>query len=153
MAVHEARIDVDGEAHDVRIEPVAGGWRVIVDGESFAVTAADAAKVTTAAGVAHLDGRELPYAIVSASRAAGAATAGRAGPLRIRAPMNGRLERVVAKAGDKVAAGDALFVLEAMKMHNEVRAPGPGTVKAVHFQAGAVVGPGDVVVEIEPAGR
>jgi pyruvate carboxylase subunit B len=62
--------------------------------------------------------------------------------------MNGKVERILVKAGQAVAKGDVLFVLEAMKMQNEVRSPVAGTVQAVHAAAGAVVEPSQVLVEI-----
>jgi acetyl/propionyl-CoA carboxylase alpha subunit len=52
------------------------------------------------------------------------------------APMAGKVLEVHAAAGDAVALGQVLFVLESMKMQFEIRAPGPGRVAAVLVRAG-----------------
>ena len=67
----------------------------------------------------------------------------------LRAPMPGLVVRVEAKPGDRVAAGAGLVVLEAMKMENELKAPGPAQVKSVRVAAGEAVEKGQVLVEFE----
>jgi geranyl-CoA carboxylase alpha subunit len=70
---------------------------------------------------------------------------------RLAAPMNGRVVAVHAKAGDKVEAGRALVVLEAMKMEHTLALPAAVRVKAVHVAKGAQVAPGKLLMEFEPA--
>ena len=57
----------------------------------------------------------------------------------VKAPMPGRVIKILVEAGQEVAAGQALLVVEAMKMENEVKAKGPGTVQTVHVSVGATV--------------
>jgi biotin carboxyl carrier protein len=54
--------------------------------------------------------------------------------------------RLLVKAGDEVAAGKGLAVLEAMKMENEIRAPRAGKVAEVRCAEGAAVESGQVLV-------
>ncbi len=68
------------------------------------------------------------------------------------APMNGRVVAIHAKAGDAVAQGGALVVLEAMKMEHTLCAPAALRVKAVHVAKGAQVAPGKLLMEFEPGG-
>ena len=77
-----------------------------------------------------------------------AATAGPAGPAPLVAPMPGLVVRVTVQPGDTVQAGQALVVMEAMKMENELRAPAAGTVKAVLVQPGTKVEKGATLVEL-----
>ena len=70
---------------------------------------------------------------------------------RLIAPMNGKVALVAVKAGDAVAAGAPLVVLEAMKMEHTLAAPVALHVKAVHAVKGAQVSPGQLLVEFEPA--
>ena len=55
------------------------------------------------------------------------------------APMSGMVVAVMVKAGDKVAKGAPLMILEAMKMENHVRAPRAGKVDQLHVAAGQTV--------------
>ncbi len=57
----------------------------------------------------------------------------------LKSPMPGRVVRVLVKPGDLVAQGQPLFVLEAMKMENEVKARDAATVLEVHVLEGATV--------------
>jgi pyruvate carboxylase subunit B len=68
----------------------------------------------------------------------------------LRAPMPGLVVRVQAQPGEKVAAGDSLVVLEAMKMENELKAGASGVVKSVRVAPGEAVEKGQVLVEFEP---
>ena len=67
----------------------------------------------------------------------------------MRSPMPGRITLVRVKAGDRVAAGDTLVVVEAMKMENELKASRAGTVRDVRVQPGQPVNAGDVLVVVE----
>ena len=78
-----------------------------------------------------------------------AAAAGPPGPVPLVAPMPGLVVRVKVQAGDSVEAGQGLVVMEAMKMENELRAPGAGRVKTVLVQPGSAVEKGAVLVELE----
>ncbi|HEX9823256.1 MAG TPA: biotin/lipoyl-binding carrier protein [Actinomycetota bacterium] len=68
----------------------------------------------------------------------------------VRSEMVANVWRVVVRPGDAVAAGDALMILESMKMEIPVAAPVEGTVTEVRVQEGAVVQEGDVVAVIQP---
>ena len=58
---------------------------------------------------------------------------------------------VHARPGDKVEAGGALVVLEAMKMEHTLAAPATLRVKSVHVVKGAQVAPGNLLMEFEAA--
>ena len=66
----------------------------------------------------------------------------------IKAPMPGRVVRVLVAIGDRVAAHQGIVVVEAMKMENELRTPRAGTVKKIDVAAGATVDAGAVLVLI-----
>lgn len=66
----------------------------------------------------------------------------------LRVPLTGVVVETRVAAGDAVARGDVLLVVEAMKMLNELRSRVAGTVSAVHPEAGQRVEIGEVVVEI-----
>lgn len=65
------------------------------------------------------------------------------------APMQGTIIKVIATVGQIVTVGDAIIVLEAMKMENQITAEKAGTVSKIHVKAGDIVGAGDVLVVID----
>jgi acetyl/propionyl-CoA carboxylase alpha subunit len=74
---------------------------------------------------------------------------GAAGPRALKAPMPGRVVRVLVAAGDEVAEGQAIMVIEAMKMQNELKSPKAGRVMRVATAVGDTVGAGDVLAVVE----
>ena len=66
----------------------------------------------------------------------------------VTAPMAGNIWKVVATEGQTVAAGDVLFILEAMKMETEVKAAQAGTVRDICVKAGDAVAVGDTVMTL-----
>ncbi|MBR0695683.1 acetyl-CoA carboxylase biotin carboxylase subunit [Bradyrhizobium lablabi] len=70
---------------------------------------------------------------------------------KVRAAMNGRVVALLVKAGDKVAAGQPVMTLEAMKMEHVHTAGVAGTVSAIDVAEGEQVTTGKIVVEIEAA--
>jgi biotin carboxyl carrier protein len=68
----------------------------------------------------------------------------------IRAPMPGRVIKVNIAEGQEVRKNESLLIVEAMKMENEIHAPGEGVVKKIHVTAGDLVDSEKVLVELEP---
>jgi acetyl/propionyl-CoA carboxylase alpha subunit len=77
------------------------------------------------------------------------AGAGADGPRAVKAPMPGRVVRVLVAAGDEVEEGQGVVVIEAMKMQNELKSPKAGRVVRVGAAVGDTVGSGDVLVVVE----
>ena len=96
----------------------------------------------------HFDGFSLRNTLYDPPQRKGAG----ASDGRLVAPMNGRVVAVNVRAGEAIAAGNALVVLEAMKMEHGIDLPFAITIKAVHVKAGAQVAPGNLLVEFEPTG-
>ena len=66
------------------------------------------------------------------------------------APMSGAIVAVLVKAGDIVARGAPLLILEAMKMEHTIVAPAAGTVSAIHYREGDQVPEGADLIDVEP---
>ncbi|MEO8735522.1 MAG: biotin/lipoyl-containing protein [Edaphobacter sp.] len=75
--------------------------------------------------------------------------AGVAGPRAVKAPMPGRVVRVLVAAGEDVAEQQGIVVIEAMKMQNELKSPKAGKVIRVAVGVGDTVGAGDVLAIVE----
>ncbi|MCA6098070.1 acetyl/propionyl/methylcrotonyl-CoA carboxylase subunit alpha [Bradyrhizobium australafricanum] len=89
-----------------------------------------------------LAARDLTLAPPESATAAG-------GDGKVRAAMNGRVVAVLVKPGDKVAAGQPLMTLEAMKMEHVHTAGVAGTVSSIDVAEGEQVTTGKIVVEID----
>jgi len=111
-------------SHEVGIEKRDGGYTIVFPGESFTVDLAAAARGTTAPA------RHGP------------------GPARLVAPMPGRVVRVLAEPGADVVAGQGLFVIEAMKMENELKAPRAGRLREVAVREGQAVEAGALLAVV-----
>lgn len=144
-------VEVDGVAHEVT--PIAGGrTHVRVAGESAqrVVTLDDRDLAATAA----LGGVAVPVEVRTAQAAArdaalaGGRTGGAAGGL-VKAPMPGRVVRVLVQVGQAVERGAPLVIVEAMKMENELLAVAAGVVRVVHVGEGVAVESGQALVELE----
>lgn len=72
-----------------------------------------------------------------------------AGGQQVKAPMPGNILSVNIVAGDTVKKGQILFILEAMKMENEIMAPADGKVAAVSVTKGATVESGTLLCVLE----
>lgn len=120
---------------------------VEVNGRRFAVSlyVPESQLAPVAAGAAAVKPRPKRGGSGSAGVAAG-------GSGRIAVPMQGTIVKVLVEAGQSVSAGDAVVVLEAMKMENNVATDVDGTVTEVKVEPGQSVASGEVVVVVEPAG-
>jgi biotin carboxyl carrier protein len=160
---------IGGQHHEVSLESEGAGYRVALHGRSFHVDVG-----TLADGHAYsllVDHRSVDAAVeerpgnalellVAGRRystevlgerewlARSIAPAREDGERIVRAVMTGLVRDVLVAAGDAVTRGQTLFILEAMKMENEVKAGADGTVQRVTVTAGQTVTLGDVVVEI-----
>ena len=116
-----ARLRPDGVS--VR-EVVVDGWSVEVEVEDLA--RADLRRRATRGTEDALDG----------------------GTIQVRAELPGRIASVGVEVGDRVEPGQALLVIEAMKMLNDVRAPRAGVVQALAVGSGGTVERGDLLVTL-----
>ncbi|MGC6336067.1 sodium-extruding oxaloacetate decarboxylase subunit alpha [Pasteurella multocida] len=119
--------------------PVSGPavYTVELEGKSFVVKVTDGGEVGEIAPAAQ-------PTVQTAPQPAPASTSG----TPVSAPMSGNIWKVVAKEGQKVAEGDVLLILEAMKMETEIRASQAGTVQSIHVKAGDTVAVGDTLMTL-----
>jgi biotin carboxyl carrier protein len=118
---------IDGVSHVADVEDHAGVCVVDVGGETYSIEVEE----------------QTRYIIRTRGGAAGGA-----GGQTVKAPLPGKITHVAVRAGDAVAAGQSLVVIEAMKMENELKATASGTVREVRVAAGQAVNAGDVLVVI-----
>jgi glutaconyl-CoA/methylmalonyl-CoA decarboxylase subunit gamma len=149
------RVLVDGTARDVDVRQVEAGVWSMMEGTQQAIAQVDGAapKLTVEIAVAGRDPLVVPVEVTPARSARIAAlarrpTTGAAAPAALRSPMPGRVVKILVKVGDRVAVGQPVVVVEAMKMENELRATRAGTVQALRCEEGAAVEAGQDLVVI-----
>lgn len=145
-------VTVDGVDLEVRATP-DGGFIVREAGQTgqTMIWLDDAGRPTGAS----VGGRAFDVAVQTAAEAAfedamAAAGPGASGSSAIKAPMPGRVVKLLVEVGDDVDADQPVIIVEAMKMENEVAATAPGRVARIEVEAGATVDAGAVLVELEP---
>ena len=149
VRVRYRREDYDLEIDGARVEARAareldGDLALSLDGVRMRLgVARDGNEVTVIAD----DGTwRLRYIDPLAARATASASGG-----RLTAPMPGRVAQVLIAAGGAVKRGQALMVLEAMKMEHTIAAPADGTVERVHFAPGDLVEEGAELIAFSAA--
>ena len=138
-------VTIDGRTLTVDAVRTGSGWSVLIDGASFEA-AVDGA-------TAYVDGQAVPVRVLDPRayrrRVRGPAGGATAGPVEVKAPMPGRVVKLLVQIGDRVAARQGVVVVEAMKMENELRAPRDGVVRDIRAREGASVDAGAILVIIE----
>jgi len=138
---------VDGQYYEVEVECTSG--QPVITGITPGMMAAPGGAGVSPAVAAPRPAAAAPAAAPKPAAAAPAAEAALAsGDVPLRAPMPGMIISYSVKVGDKVATGDLVCVLEAMKMQNSLPAPASGTVKAVNFEPGASVAKDAIILVI-----
>jgi biotin carboxyl carrier protein len=143
-------VTIDGTLRIVDGRPIRPGtWSLLIEGASFVVDLdqrRNGIHASVGAGEVTLQVDDALH-----RRLSQAAGGGRANTQRgetIRAPIAGKVVKVLVAPGDQVAPGTPVIVLEAMKMENELVAERGGTVGAIHKSAGQAVDTGDLLVEL-----
>lgn len=157
----KVRIEIEGEAYDVAVERSDAGVRVSCEEETIDVELVEPGPPVRlrakghphvvqvlADNAASLDGAPFRFHVARFEPGGPAHAAG--GRTAINAVMPGRIVRVLAATGAAVVKGEALFVLEAMKMQNELLSPLAGRVVELAVAEGETVEAGRLLARIEP---
>lgn len=142
---------IDGRGYELEArETEPGVFLLLVGGIVYECRANHAATQGGTTEV-HLGDEIFQVTLVDPKRLGGArgASAEASGRAQIKASMPGKVVRVLVSAGMVVETGEALVVVEAMKMQNELKSPKSGTVVEVRAATGATVNAGDVLVIVE----
>ncbi len=127
---------------DEPVEKIERSVDVEVNGKRFGVKVWLPADAVGAAPAAGGGTKRAPR------RAAGSGGSAAAASGSVTAPMQGTIVKIMVAEGDEVEVGQALCVLEAMKMENNIAAQVAGTVSELKVEAGQSVGAGDVIAVI-----
>jgi biotin carboxyl carrier protein len=154
-------LEIGGREYVVDVNELAiDSFEVMVGGDAYVVTLsgeedlpeATVAPQVASAGTVASAGASAP-AVRVARKAQAAATDAPAqrkpaggGGASLNAPMPGVIIEIAVAPGDIVARGQLVAVLDAMKMHNNIKSPRAGTIAEVCVGPGQAVGHGDAIV-------
>jgi len=128
IAPHIFSILLNGQSHEIRVSAASDGKLKLQTGtHEFTVEVIDP-RAWTGRRHGHVEAE---------------------GRQQIIAPMPGKVVRTLVKAGDRVEAGQGLFVVEAMKMQNEIRSPKSGAIERILAREGQAVNAGEVLAWVE----
>ncbi|TQP57410.1 oxaloacetate decarboxylase subunit alpha [Vibrio cholerae] len=116
-----------------KVQPVEshGVYTITVNNQSYVVKVDEGGDLTHVAPTASTNHAPVPSAAEGENLAA---------------PLSGNIWKIHASAGDEVAEGDVLLILEAMKMETEIRAPRAGVISAIEVNEGDAVQVGDALL-------
>ena len=120
----EFLLKIDGRVYDVIVTPNSNQYGVCINGKNIQVGKRSALQLLGASGN-HAPKRE------------------------VKTSMPGRIIKLLAKEGEEVQEGQAVLILEAMKMQNEIKAPQPGRIQRIGPQAGDSVEAGALLFIVE----
>lgn len=154
VEVHRRRdgfeVMIEGISHSIdfiRLDSSRASLRFSDTGRSFSIAHEQGPKKTLRVGVGV---REfLLDALTPLEAIENEAAADVKGPSTIEAPIPGKVVKINVAAGEKVEPGQALVILEAMKMENDLIAEQGGVVASIHIEEGNIVEAGQLLVELE----
>jgi biotin carboxyl carrier protein len=161
-------VNIEGQTHRLELNRIEGQWQCRLDGRDVQVDAVLARRDVLSVllnGKAYEVKRERtatdthlwvgpvrysaelsdPRSLRSRKAAAGLEQ----GPVKLLAPMPGKVVRVLVAEKTEVAAGQGILVVEAMKMQNELKSPRAGIVQRIMASEGAAVNAGDVLAVVD----
>ena len=115
----------DGISVEISVTPTDTGYDVSIHGNRIPVDFVDSGKKVRRQGPAS------------------------AGVASVRAPMPGKIVRILRAQGDEVEPNQGIVVMEAMKMQNEIRSPKRGKVAQLSVREGDAVKLGDLIAQVE----
>jgi 3-methylcrotonyl-CoA carboxylase alpha subunit len=165
-ALRRVMVEAQGQQHEVRVETLHNGGRTLellgrrqvlmirpldectyeigLDADRHRVKVyATADGVTVFGSQGHALLREIDTAALATDPMAGAGG--------LLAPMPGKVVSYLAKPGESVRSGQALAVMEAMKMEHTLHAPHDGVVAELHYAVGDQVAEGGALLRLEKA--
>jgi biotin carboxyl carrier protein len=154
---HRVELNKDGEVWqctlDGRKMPLdvisteSGVLSVLINGRSYEVKQESTAEATNIV----IGGQRFPAEVRDprSLRSRRSSGAGASGPQKLKAPMPGKVVRILTPVGTQVQQGQGVIVIEAMKMQNELKSPKNGVVSKIAVVEGAAVEAGQALAEVE----
>ncbi len=155
LSTGEVRVHTaEGGEHRATVAPASGGLqRITLDGVDWLARAVQVRPGRWQLQLAGGAGAAAELWVDDLSHVAAQAGAAGGQSQELRAPFNGKLLAVHAAVGQAVARGEALLVIESMKLEHSLAAPRDAVVAELLVQPGAQVAPGQLLLRFEPGAK
>jgi len=141
------KVNVDGKDYEVEVENIGSGNLEIKVGNKISMVNIQDLSLSTGQQSPPKPTYQAPsYTPKVESMPAQKPSSGKGEP--VKAVMSGTVLSIKRKAGDKVAVGDVVLILEAMKMENEISSPSDGIIGAILVNPGQSINTGDTLFTI-----
>ena len=124
LSADELLLSIDDRVYDVIVNPNSTGFSVFLNGKSYTIEKKSASQIL-------------------------GKPASRQKKLDIKTSMPGRIVKVLLKEGDEVKEGQAVLILEAMKMENEIKSPQSGVITRLNSKPGDYVETSSILFSVE----
>ncbi len=124
LSSEEYLLKIDGKVYDVIVSPNSDSYAVCINGKNIHV------------------GKKSPFRLPGGKGS-------RSERREVKTSMPGRIIEVLVQEGDEVEEGQAVLILEAMKMQNEIKSPQPGKIACLGPKTGDSVAAGALLFVIE----
>ncbi len=143
------RIRIEGQPTPVEVdsasEPGGSLLSLVIGGQSYEAEV----RIEDRRIWVELDGERFVFELVEPGSRSRVTRSLAGGPAEVRAPMPGKVVKLLVAAGDAVEAGQGLLLFEAMKMQNEIRSPLAGKVLQVKAHEGQAVEARDLLLVLQ----
>ncbi len=140
-------ITVHGEQYHVQI---AGRGEPTAEGRPFFIRLDGKLEEVLLRPLKEVEGVSSPYGEITAGTEVKPKRPKPVGIGDVASPISGKVVNIKVNVGDQVKEGDVLFVVEAMKMENEVHSPVDGVVEDIFISVGDVINPDEMAIRIKP---
>jgi biotin carboxyl carrier protein len=141
---------VNGRVYDLEVKELRPGvYWFVWNGRSLEAVVTETTSIEGGHMVS-IRGHRIPVELLDARKALRRASdTDHAGAVEVRAPMPGKIVRVLVTEGAEVAAHQGIVIMEAMKMQNEIRSPKKGRIQGLAVVEGAAVNSQDLIALVE----
>ncbi len=135
-----SKVSVRYKEKDLKEKQTSGNYKIILNGKTFNVSLNENQAV--------VNGKAFPFSLDKQPEKTPIDSAWKSTEKDVLSPMMGTITQIKCSAGDKISRGQTLFVLEVMKMENEIKAQNDGIILSIEVSKGSQVQSGQLLAKV-----
>ncbi len=135
-----SKVSVRYKEKDLKEKQTSGNYKIILNGKTFNVSLNENQAV--------VNGKAFPFSLDKQPEKTPIDSAWKSTEKDVLSPMMGTITQIKCSAGDKISRGQTLFVLEVMKMENEIKAQNDGIILSIEVSKGSQVQSGKLLAKV-----